>query len=679
MMKLFARNPSSSNKNRKNKLQCKLQRAQETENPSVLDYHGSTKALRAALAGRVDGDNETLATATTTASSHSRTSASSTNKASRTLKNAQQASKTKPTKAPDNVVEWEIKNYDQSVSEPLTMEEELRRLQVLQSYLLLDSDTELEFDRLTSLVSKVFRVPIALISLVDLGRQWFFSAQGVDVKETPRKHAFCSHVILNVKNIMVVPDATQDARFCDNPLVTGAPKIRFYAGAALVSPEGYKLGTVCIIDDQPRFLKKVDQQILQDFAAMAMTAMVERRNRLLYQTTEREQLLSLAQTCWDVAASLETVQQGLISVQKEGNQNENNHTGSDDAQNNKNYNINASWTESQRRTLAAATAQVELNARTCRSAVRTCRATTSSYQNVINFDDTVDAVPSAYTAVNNSPVDYAARVPASKSSSAASEPHSHSSKSLSDLFEDFDKIAGLAEDTAAVTNLTELYDNLNRILDPLPRKVPVTLELRDNVPLKIIADDLLVFRSALNLLSASMERTTSGFIHLTIAADDNDTQIVFECEDTGPPIGTTTQENVLVGGQRNAEKDWTISLSPMISMVNSLGGDYGFKQKTKISSEKDDTNADTAIRNTTTSVAWFAVPLLAVVDVTDWSGEHRFVGKTLRQQYSIKEPHSSIGGGRTATKTKVVVDDPFQVALIADSCLSGALEPTLRA
>jgi len=672
MMKLFARNPSSSNRNRKSKLQCKLQRTQETENPSVLDYQGSTKALRSALAGHVGGENESLATATTTASGHSRTSASSsTKKASRAPKSDQHSAKSqsKPAKASDNVVEWEIKNYDQTVSEPLTMEEELRRLQVLQSYLLLDNDTELEFDRLTSLVSKVFHVPIALISLVDLGRQWFFSSQGVDIKETPRKHAFCAHVILNVKNIMVVPDATQDARFCDNPLVTGAPKIRFYAGAALVSPEGYKLGTVCIIDDQPRFLKKVEQQILQDFAAMAMAAMVERRNRLLYQTMEREQLLSMAQTCLDVADSLETVQKGLISMQKEGYQNDNNYA-VDDAKNNNNDTMNTSWTDSQRRTVAAATAQVELNARKCRSAVRTCRAATSNNQNFINIDETDGVISSANTVVNNSPVDYGVAAPPSKSSLAGT------SKSLSDLFDDFDKIAGLADDTTAVTNLAELYNNLNRILDPLPRKVPVTLELRDNVPLKIIADDLLVFRSALNLLSASMERTTSGFIHLTIAADDNDTQIVFECEDTGPVIGNTTPEDVSVD-PRNVEKDWSLSLSPMMSMVNSLGGDYGFKQKFKLPSENNnDTDTDSATRNTTTSVAWFALPLLAVVDVTDWSGEHRVAGKSLRHQYSMKEPHVS---SRSATKTKVVVDDPFQAALIADSCLSGALEPTLRA
>lgn len=112
------------------------------------------------------------------------------------------------------------------------MKEELTRLQVLKSYLILDSEREEAFERITALASRIFDVPIALVSLVDLGRQWFMSNRGLgDARETPRKYAFCAHAILNKSKILVVTDARLDFRFRENPLVTGPPHIRFYAGA----------------------------------------------------------------------------------------------------------------------------------------------------------------------------------------------------------------------------------------------------------------------------------------------------------------------------------------------------------------------------------------------------------------------------------------------------------------
>lgn len=117
-------------------------------------------------------------------------------------------------------VEWTLPLVDEETTEPQTMEEEMKRLEVLNSYFLLDSQGEEDFDRITRLGSQVFDVPICLISLVDLGRQWFLSKVGLDAEETPRKHAFCAHVILNKYKMLVVPDATKDFRFKDNPLVT---------------------------------------------------------------------------------------------------------------------------------------------------------------------------------------------------------------------------------------------------------------------------------------------------------------------------------------------------------------------------------------------------------------------------------------------------------------------------
>ena len=139
----------------------------------------------------------------------------------------------------------------------------------LRSYGLLDSPTEESFDRLTRLAARVFDVPIALISLVDEGRQWFKSRVGLDVCQTDRDVALCAHVVES-QAPLVVPDALLDARFSSNPLVTGAPFLRFYAGVPLRVPEGAILGTLCIIDTAPREFDAQEMAQLNDLAAMVV-------------------------------------------------------------------------------------------------------------------------------------------------------------------------------------------------------------------------------------------------------------------------------------------------------------------------------------------------------------------------------------------------------------------------
>jgi PAS domain S-box-containing protein len=130
---------------------------------------------------------------------------------------------------------------------------ETARLGRLLDYDVLDTAPEHSFDRLTRLAAELFDAPIALVSLIDAERQWFKSRHGLDATETPRDQAFCAHAIdLEARGALVVADATLDPRFLDNPLVTGDPKIRFYAGAVLTSPEGFNLGTLCVIDTKSR-------------------------------------------------------------------------------------------------------------------------------------------------------------------------------------------------------------------------------------------------------------------------------------------------------------------------------------------------------------------------------------------------------------------------------------------
>jgi diguanylate cyclase (GGDEF)-like protein len=151
--------------------------------------------------------------------------------------------------------------------EPPIPVDEVARLNTLRSLNILDTMPEERFDRLTRMARRMFDVPIALISLVDANRQWFKSCQGLSVSETSREISFCGHAILG-DEILTVPDALADERFHDNPLVLGEPKIRFYAGCPLWV-NGRKLGTLCLIDRQPRDFDADDRSLLRDLARMA--------------------------------------------------------------------------------------------------------------------------------------------------------------------------------------------------------------------------------------------------------------------------------------------------------------------------------------------------------------------------------------------------------------------------
>lgn len=151
------------------------------------------------------------------------------------------------------------------------------RLAALQRYELLDTPAEPAFDQITRLAAKLLKVPVALISLVDRDRQWFKSRIGLPVQETPRHHAFCAHA-LESDALFVVADARQDERFANNPLVTGDPNIRFYAGAPLRTADGLALGTICVMDDQPRAaLTPEEEDALRDLSAMTMAHIEARR------------------------------------------------------------------------------------------------------------------------------------------------------------------------------------------------------------------------------------------------------------------------------------------------------------------------------------------------------------------------------------------------------------------
>jgi len=154
--------------------------------------------------------------------------------------------------------------------------EELR-LAALATYDVVDTLPEQDYDDITALAAMIAGTPIALVSLVDRTRQVFKSHHGLDVAHTPREIAFCAHAINRPTDLFVIEDSRQDERFKDNPLVTGDPHVTFYAGAPLVNPEGYALGTLCVIDHEPRTLTQAQEVALRALSRQVINLMEGRR------------------------------------------------------------------------------------------------------------------------------------------------------------------------------------------------------------------------------------------------------------------------------------------------------------------------------------------------------------------------------------------------------------------
>ncbi len=153
---------------------------------------------------------------------------------------------------------------------PPTPPNEQYRLKALESYRILDTLPEQDFDDITRIAAYVCDTPISLVSLLDPNRQWFKSHFGLQVQETPRQVSFCGHAILEPRQPFIVENARLDARFYDNPLITGDPYIVFYAGIPLITKDGHALGTLNVIDTKSRSLSSEQLEVLMALSRQVM-------------------------------------------------------------------------------------------------------------------------------------------------------------------------------------------------------------------------------------------------------------------------------------------------------------------------------------------------------------------------------------------------------------------------
>ena len=191
---------------------------------------------------------------------------------------------------------------------PRIPENEAERLRALESYRVMDTPPESSFDDLTTLVARILDVPIALVSLVDADRQWFKSRYGLDAPETPRDISFCGHVVAE-QELLVVPDAFEDSRFHDNPLVTGDPRVRFYAGVPLTTPDGHILGTLCAIDHEARQVS-ANQLDTLSILGRQVADQLELRRQLRLTKDYEQRLRTLFETAVDTIVTIDEA--GLI-------------------------------------------------------------------------------------------------------------------------------------------------------------------------------------------------------------------------------------------------------------------------------------------------------------------------------------------------------------------------------
>ncbi len=445
------------------------------------------------------------------------------------------------------------------------LDREVRRLRVLKSYLgVLDADHGNKFERLTALATRIFRTPMAMVTIADLDKQYCISSRGLDFTST-MKSPFCTQAVLADCDLMVVNDATKDNRFNKDPQVTGYPNVRFYAGAPLICPEGHRLGTLCVMDSQPRSNAVTfdEKQSLMELAAMAMDNLVDLRTKKQYALKDPSQ--QIACTAHDLLTPLTGIALSLSLLKEDEG-------------------LQGKLTDQQRDMIETAA-----NCSTVMNSI--CHKTMDFFREQARSSEVIVPLNSQ-------------------------------------------RQGNLAARRAgpSTVKISDLVKNLNMVMEPFPKQVPIIILVDSNAPEEFVSDDMKIFRSASNFLTNSCAKTESGSIRFRISKWRNpetaEDELMFECEDTGPGVdvakypylfkpvccdpdplrstGCNTEMTEMVKESPREGIDRSgLGLYSVATQIESLGGRYGFRPRGHSigTGELCDSKG-------TGAVFWFSIPLI---------------------------------------------------------------------
>mmetsp|Transcript_47018 Transcript_47018/g.98604 ORF Transcript_47018/g.98604 Transcript_47018/m.98604 type:complete len:1018 (-) Transcript_47018:48-3101(-) len=530
--------------------------------------------------------------------------------------------------------DWQTAKLDLSTSHPHSMEDEVSRLMELKEYALLDSEHEEKFERITAIASRIFDAPICLVSLVDIGRQWFKSNRGLgEVRETSREVSFCAHAIHSHEDIFIIPDTFKDPRFIKNGLVTGAPFIRFYAGVPLVTSRGYKLGTFCIIDPKPRpaGLSLVEKQNLRELTEMVMDTIVHRKKEMENLMDEKTRLIACA--AHDLLSPLTGIQLNLGLLMEDES-------------------LKTKLDNHQRELMEASVECSDMIERICVQAIESFRG------DLNRANKTSLSSPGKEDSNEEKGGNYNGQQPSG---------------------------------TKGVVIVDQLVDSIERVIGTYPKKVPFFIEKGDNVPQAIVSDDLKLFRSIINYLTNACKHTQAGSIRLRIYVKKADTAsvaagggnnikesfnagatkleldllpgalvapkkdvFIMEVHDTGPgielekypalftPLGTAGSNNNELNHQHHHSRmtNSGLGLYSVATEISSLGGEYGvFPRQDLVASHPDNHDNDSVTGNmmdigpamsngnpdqeqgVSGCVFWLSIPLVLPEGKSSWTSD----------------------------------------------------------
>jgi CheY-like chemotaxis protein/GAF domain-containing protein len=496
-----------------------------------------------------------------------------------------------PTADNDNILAHDERDWIQNVVNPETQSPqtvacEIERLMVLKSYMILDtrgSTKETQFaslDRLTDMARRVFGVETVGITLVDLGRINILA--GLEVHDTPRKGFFCAHTILSKADFTVINDTTKDVRFADHPFVIGPANLRFYAATPLVSPEGYRLGAFCLLDSRPwpQGLTEFQKATLKDMASLAMEAIenhktIQSQQRQLHSSSQR-----LASAAHDLLTPLTGLQLSLSLLDGDSD-------------------LKRNMQPHQQEIMTTANSCTEVMVEICES-FRLLNGGNES-RACLPMDETIEWPVSASTVPEHEEPEVQS-YDTDKPGSASTLPK-------------------YQEPEVPVFGTNKLMHRLHQVMAALPTQVPLSVAALTLLPPIAVGDEVSIFRAALNLLTNSCERTTAGFVRMNIRVTEvagSQSELVFECEDSGPSIcieeqknltdkiaaiagGVPWEELMVCSGRYTTSMKWSVSsMFSLVSHIHSLGGTFGF-------SSSDDVPGRNPHLSTTRF--WFSIPL----------------------------------------------------------------------